>query len=190
MDCWIRFSPQRRGAELNNLDLGRNPAQIGDGEPLVCVMHQFLQSPARMGRGAGRRKSAGDIAIAPSRRIRARVCRGIGGGPRITADVATSSRGGHGVPYKREPLVLPAHLYAGRSAGVLPPIPPCGLMKSWWIMVMRNIGESSLFTPRADLKRSANSPFRRSCVLVLLTMENIHNPQVSDKFTLESGHLE
>ena len=34
------------------------------------------------------------------------------------------------------------------SAGILPPIPPCGLMKLWWIMVMRNIGESSLFMPR------------------------------------------
>ena len=38
---------------------------------------------------------------------------GIGGGPRITADVAVSSRGGSGVLYKREPLVLPAYLDAG-----------------------------------------------------------------------------
>ena len=51
------FSPQRREVELNSLDLGRNPAQTGDAEPLGRVVRRFLQSPAHTGRARGRSQS-------------------------------------------------------------------------------------------------------------------------------------
>ena len=95
---------------------------------------------------------------------------GIGGGPRATAGIAVSSRGGSGVLYQCEPLVLPAYLYAGRLGGSPAAYSPHGLMKLRWNVVVWNVDWSSLFMPRADLKRSANSSFKRSSVLVLHTI--------------------
>ena len=74
------------------------------------------------------------------------------------------SYGRYGCLNQRQPLISSAYVYAsdlGRHlaayAAVWPDV----------VVVMRNISDSSLFMPRAGLKRLANSPLRRSCLLVL-----------------------
>ena len=163
------FSPQGRGIDLNNLDLGRDPARTGDAGPPGGVGRRFSQSPARMKGGAGGRKSAG-------RRNRPKPAYSSAGLPGL-AGVPAQRRAS---PYRHAAAaafrISASHLLYARismpaaSAGVLPPIPPCGLMKLWWIMATWNIGESSPFAPRADPNRSANSPLGRSRVSVSHTM--------------------
>ena len=115
------FSPQKREVELNSLDLGRNSAQTGDAEPLRGVVRRFLQSPAHTGRARGgvrKRPKSADSSVDLSELATILMQRR-----------ASPSRGGSGVLYQCEPLVPPAHLYAGRLGGrpprvVLKVVPP------------------------------------------------------------------